>query len=493
MRPPFSFAQGPPQWPPMLKLMKLAALSLLALGMVAATPACGQIVNGDFDAGLQGWRPQPAAGYEIQTVPALGAGQALRVAWGSEQPPPPRTFAAAAQMFDAAPYRGRQVTVSFRARALRPGDQIALALRVDRPPGGARGFFDNMADRPIRAPEWRTYEVRGYVAPDAVRIYVGLLVAGDGAAEFDSVRVTFSDAKPEAEALAYLDGALQLLRQHHYLSRGANWAAIEREARAAAVGAKTPADTYPAIRHAIAALGERHTFLATPQFALGQGPEAAMPDVTRDGAVGIARLPGLRTAAGDPHGIAAKYTKTLAIGIADQDKAGACGWLIDLREDTGGNMWPMLGGLDALLGPPPFGWFVMPDGRASPWTRVAGNPVSAPLEPAPGSPAPRRPADRPIAVLLGPRTASSGEMTAMALIGRERVRTFGQPTAGLSTPNSSFPLADGAVLVVTTGKARDRTGFQYEGPIQPDETVALAAAEAAALRWLSGEGCKTAP
>ena len=477
----------------MLKLMKPAALALVALGLFAAAgPTAAQIANGDFEAGLQGWRPQPAAGYEIVTLPTAGSGQALRVAWTAGQPPPARAFAAAAQVFDATPYRGRQVTVSFRARALRPGEQIGLALRVDRPPGGARGFFDNMADRPIRAPEWRTYEVRGFVAPDAVRVYAGLLVAGAGAAEFDDVRATFSDAPPGAEALAYLSGALQLLRQHHYRSTQADWTAIGAEARAAAVGAQTPADTYPAIRLAIAALGERHTFLATPQVAQGQGPEAAMPDVSRDGAVGIARLPGLRNAAGDPHGIAARYTTTLATGIAEQDKAGACGWLIYLREDTGGNMWPMLGGLDALLGPPPFGWFVMPDGRASAWTRIDGRPASGPPGPAPGAPGPRQSADRPIAVLLGPRTGSSGEMTAMALIGRERVRTFGQPTAGLSTPNSSFPLSDGARLVVTTGKARDRTGFQYEGRIQPDETVALDAAEAAALRWLSEQGCKAA-
>lgn len=477
----------------MLKLMKLAALALVALGLVAAaSPTAAQIVNGDFEAGLQGWRSQPAAGYEIVTLPNAGGGQALRVAWTGAQPPPTRVFAAVAQVFDATPYRGRQVTVSFRARALRPGEQIGLALRVDRPPGGARGFFDNMADRPILTPEWRAYEVRGFVAPDAVRIYAGLLVAGAGAAEFDDVRATFTDAPPSAEALAYLNGALQLLRQHHYLSAQADWAAIEAEARAAAVGARTPADTYPAIRLAIGALGERHTFLASQQVAQGQGPEAAMPAVSRDGAVGIARLPGLRTAAGDPHGIAARYMTTLATGIAEQDKAEACGWLIDLREDTGGNMWPMLGGLDALLGPPPFGWFVRPDGRASPWTRIDGKLANGPPAPAPSAPGPRQSADRPIAVLLGPRTGSSGEMTAMALVGRERVRTFGQATAGLSTPNTSFQMSDRAVLVVTTGKARDRTGFQYEGPIQPDETVALDAAEPAAVRWLSEQGCKAA-
>jgi hypothetical protein len=34
-----------------------------------------------------------------------------------------------------------------------------------------------------------------------------------------------------------------------------------------------------------------------------------------------------------------------------------------------------------------------------------------------------------------------------------------------------FPLVDGAMLVVTTSRAADRLGREYDGPIQPDQPV----------------------
>ncbi len=95
----------------------------------------------------------------------------------------------------------------------------------------------------------------------------------------------------------------------------------------------------------------------------------------------------------------------------------------------------------------------------------------------------------PVAVLLGPKTASSGEMTALALIGRPGVRTFGSPTAGYTSANKPYPLSDGATLVVTETGVADRTGRDYTGPMVPDETVAEEATEGRAVAWLTSQ-CK---
>jgi C-terminal processing protease CtpA/Prc len=77
----------------------------------------------------------------------------------------------------------------------------------------------------------------------------------------------------------------------------------------------------------------------------------------------------------------------------------------------------------------------------------------------------------PVAILQGTRTASSGEAIALAFRGRARTRSFGQPTAGLSTANTSFPLPDGAILVITTGVMADRKGSPYGGTVNPDELI----------------------
>jgi peptidase S41-like protein len=150
--------------------------------------------------------------------------------------------------------------------------------------------------------------------------------------------------------------------------------------------------------------------------------------------------------------------------IGALDSAGACGWVVDLRQNTGGNMWPMLAGVGPLLGaevvgsftnsPPGEGWHYR-DGRS--WS---GNSTQPPETLGWGSVPPRRirnPA-APVALLVGRETASSGEMTLLAFLGRPHVRSFGDSTAGYTSSNTNVPLRDGTTLIVTSSYPRDRSG-----------------------------------
>ncbi|WP_250969315.1 S41 family peptidase [Streptomyces sp. RKAG290] len=76
-----------------------------------------------------------------------------------------------------------------------------------------------------------------------------------------------------------------------------------------------------------------------------------------------------------------------------------------------------------------------------------------------------------MAVLTGPVTASAAEAVTIAFRGRPRTRTFGKPTAGVPTANSSYPLSDGALVVLTVAREADRDGHLYDGPIAPDVDV----------------------
>jgi hypothetical protein len=85
--------------------------------------------------------------------------------------------------------RGRRVRLRARVRAeVQPGGFAQLGLRVDRA-GGRPGFFDSMADRPIRDAAWRTYEIEGEVAADAERVVVLLVLTGAGMVWLDDVSV----------------------------------------------------------------------------------------------------------------------------------------------------------------------------------------------------------------------------------------------------------------------------------------------------------------
>jgi C-terminal processing protease CtpA/Prc len=102
---------------------------------------------------------------------------------------PTSEFGTVTNSLDAAAYRGRRIRLTGAVRA-EPGDdgQIGLWLRVDRP-DGLRGFFDNMARRPITDPHWADYSIEGDVAPDATKLVFGLLLVGHGKAWLDDVRI----------------------------------------------------------------------------------------------------------------------------------------------------------------------------------------------------------------------------------------------------------------------------------------------------------------
>ncbi|HEL4245200.1 S41 family peptidase [Stenotrophomonas maltophilia] len=177
--------------------------------------------------------------------------------------------------------------------------------------------------------------------------------------------------------------------------------------------------------------------------------------------------------------------------IQDQDGRHRCGWIVDLRGNTGGNMWPMLLGAAPLLRATPtadedVGSFAAADGptrwQLTPSSVRLGERVRVDLGGAgyllkhPGA---------PVAVLTGPRTASSGEATVLAFRGRPQTRSFGQPTSGLSTANVMRPLVDGSALLLTTSVMQDRNGQGDGLKIEPDQrTDGDAATLAAAQQWL---------
>jgi carboxyl-terminal processing protease len=74
-------------------------------------------------------------------------------------------------------------------------------------------------------------------------------------------------------------------------------------------------------------------------------------------------------------------------------------------------------------------------------------------------------------VLIGPRTASSGEAVAVALRGRPRSRSFGSPSYGQTIANTVIGLADGAAIALAVLIEVDRTGREYPSGIEPDEFV----------------------
>ncbi|MEM6772370.1 MAG: S41 family peptidase, partial [Bacteroidota bacterium] len=175
--------------------------------------------------------------------------------------------------------------------------------------------------------------------------------------------------------------------------------------------------------------------------------------------------------------------------IARLDTEKTTGWILDLRSNDGGNCWPMLAGVGPLLGEGVCGYFQDPDGsHAEAWSYQDGKSYQGMAERVSTRGYRLFNPSAKVAILIGRSTASSGEVTATAFIGHPRARSFGQPTAGYATTNTTCSMSDGAMIILTVSVYGDRNKKPVEESIIPDELVQLEEGEdtalAAALRWL---------
>lgn len=169
-------------------------------------------------------------------------------------------------------------------------------------------------------------------------------------------------------------------------------------------------------------------------------------------------------------------------------------WILDLRVNTGGSMYQMLAGLADLLGEGQVGQFVnqhqQPDGA---WILKERNiyldsqQVSSVVDQPVGIPA-----NVPLAVLISGQTASSGEVVAIATVGRKNTVLIGEPTAGYTTANQGFTINASVGLNLAVDYDADRRGKVYTDIVRPDieviggddfETLANDQKVKAALIW----------
>ena len=181
-----------------------------------------------------------------------------------------------------------------------------------------------------------------------------------------------------------------------------------------------------------------------------------------------------------------QYADSLQAGLKRAYSKQPRGFVVDIRDNDGGNMEPMITGLGPLLEGPSLGALMDVEGQLEHWhyregtyfwEEEEGMSATAPL---------RLETGLPIAVLTSARTGSSGEIVAISFIGNPRTRSFGQATMGLTTGNGEFPLQDGSTLLLASTKMVDRNGKVYTASIQPDVAVAETTAGKAAADPVPG-------
>jgi len=274
----------------------------------------------------------------------------------------------------------------------------------------------------------------------------------------------------------YLCDALRVIEEQAHAVNTVDWPRIKREVLADTRDARSESDVHPVIASALSRLDPHSRFLAPARAADLRSAQTRVDRVLPNSqtAVAYVDLRGFRGT--DPASMLA-YVRSLREGIAAAEAGRTCGYIVDLRRNPGGNMWPALLGLQPLLGTGVVGGFRTRDGTQAWWqlepdrARAADVVAIASLNPLPRSDAA---AARPVAVLLGTETASAGEAVAIAFRQRPATRFFGWHTAGLTTANATFKLRDQAALVLAVADIIDRDGNAYSRYVSPDEETVAA-------------------
>jgi carboxyl-terminal processing protease len=288
-------------------------------------------------------------------------------------------------------------------------------------------------------------------------------------------------------ARVYVDQVIRIMRERSLYREGINWDDFRARVFLAASSARMISDTYPAIEVALFLLEDPHSAFVTP----GGMPFFAGVKFCRQGSLEPPMLPPnvgyvkVNSFAGWLG--AQEFAEAMQAQIAAADRDDLAGWIVDLRGNTGGNMWPMIAGIGPILGEGTAGYFTSVTGRETAWGYSGGASwvldgrevvrVTTPYKLRSESPK--------VAVLTDNFVMSSGETVLVSFLGRPNTRQFGETTCGLSTSRGAFQLFNGARLYLSTYHLANRERVTYGNSIVPESpTVDTAVAVQLAIDWL---------
>jgi carboxyl-terminal processing protease len=308
------------------------------------------------------------------------------------------------------------------------------------------------------------------------------------------VLILFSCSKDSTEnispeAKSFLTEVLDIMEAYFIRKDQVDWKDMRDKVFETVSNAKTIDDTYPGIKKALILLNESHSYFIKPngEYLFGVtkscvAEKATTPIVPSN--IGYVKVSSFTDASNSIS--AYNYANEIQTQIRNSDNSAIVGWIIDLRGNGGGNMYPMLAGIGPLLGDGTAGSFVTVDNKITKWGYSSGgafvgsytliqitNPYNI-LKP-----------DPKIAILIDNKVASSGEITAIAFIGKEKSKLFGSPSCGFTTANTTFSLSNKSILVLTTSNVADRNGKTYGSSLIPDEIADNGTIISKAIEWIN--------
>jgi carboxyl-terminal processing protease len=295
-----------------------------------------------------------------------------------------------------------------------------------------------------------------------------------------------------AEVTGYITEITTIIKNNSIVSRRINWAEYEKEVGDLSRNMNSIDGCKPVLRYIIQTLrknGDYHSFFidkpGVEKLTNGLYQPKDVQARLLNPQTGYIKVPPLRSF---NEQLNRSFRDTIQQLIKKLDTENEItGWVVDLRGNTGGNMWPMVAGLNALIKDGIAGYWVDTKNKRSKWYSFGRAMYGA------GKFYKIKRMSSPIAVLIDSLTASSGEMTAISFIGLRNVKTFGQPSAGYTTSNGTYRLSNGAILQLANSYAADRKKNIYKERIYPNVHIRENTKTAddtieAAMEWVMKEG-----
>src|SRR5689334_19008412 len=156
----------------------------------------------------------------------------------------------------------------------------------------------------------------------------------------------------EPEAERFLNEVVGVMEKNSINRKTIDWQDFKTKVFKEAKGATTIASTYPAVKLALQMLGDHHSFFVDAQ---GQSFNAGTSQCNAEtivkpsmpAGIGYVRVNAFSGGSNDDKAVA--FAREIQSQIKAQDSEQITGWIVDLRSNLGGNMWPMLAGIGPIL------------------------------------------------------------------------------------------------------------------------------------------------
>ncbi|WP_316803682.1 S41 family peptidase [Pedobacter nototheniae] len=413
----------------------------------------------------------------------------------------PGAFQSISQLITYEPAGLRQVAVSGYLKTNEVMGSVAFWCQVWDKDNKIIGFQNIQSQQPLinGTGDWEKYQLNLTVPRNTKKLLFGVYLAGTGTVWMDDFKlneVEVSKIPPSKEVVKFVNDFSTIIKQNSIYKDSLNWTSIDADVKDLSMGLKTVEETKPITAYILQKLrdaGDNHSFFQTKTNAQSYASGNVNPDKVKskllDGHIGYLSVPGFGS-------LDKKTMNDFANEIQEQikklDTENALeGWVVDLRTNTGGNMYPMIAGLGPLTGSGILGYFVSDNGekkKMNPWsysaTKKNNSTMGIDLE----HPYFLKNVNAKVAVLVGSSTGSSGEMTTVSFIGKANTKLFGEPTGGFTSANSGFKLSDGSYLYLAVGYVADRNKKEYRSKIIPDVIVKSTAKDDLVLKsatdWL---------